>query len=92
MGATNVFTKIVTDDTFTISASGNAVRVSVLCKLGTISVQGSSTFDEMASEAINLSEGQGLTIVAPVVTSPVDGFVITAGTAGDIAEVIIMQS
>jgi hypothetical protein len=54
-------------------------------------VQGSSTFDEMASDAINLSEGQGLTIVAPVVTSPVDGFVITAGTAGDIAEVIIMQ-
>lgn len=92
MGATNVFTKIVTDTTFTISASGNAVRVSVLCKLGTISIQGSSTFNEAASEAINLSEGQGVTIVAPVVSSPIDGLVITAGTAGDIAEVIIMQS
>lgn len=91
MGATNVFTKIVTDEVFTISGSGNAVRVSVLCKLGTISVQGSSSFDGIASEAISLSEGQGLTVVAPVVTNPIDGLVITAGSGGDIAELIIMK-
>jgi hypothetical protein len=90
MGATNVFTKIVTNTTFTISSSGNAVRVSVLCKLGTISVQGSSSFADIPSEAITLSEGQGLTVVAPVVTNPIDGLVVTAGTSGDIAELIIM--
>lgn len=91
MGATNVFTKIVTNDVFTISAAGNAVRVSVLSKLGTITVQGSASFNGISSEAINLSEGQGVTIVAPAVTNPIDGLVITAGTSGDIAEVIIMK-
>lgn len=91
MGATNVFTKIVTNDTFTISGGGNAVRVSVLCKLGTISVQGSASFNGISSEAISLSEGQGMTVVAPAVTNPIDGLVITAGTSGDIAELIIMK-
>lgn len=91
MGATNVFTKIVTNGNFTISGSGNAVRVSVMCKLGTITVQGSSTFNGIPSEAISFSEGQGMTVVAPVVTNPIDGLVITAGTSGDIAEVVIMK-
>lgn len=92
MGATNVWTQTITNTSLSIAASDNAVRLSVICRLGTVTVNGSGSFKGTPSEPVNLSEGQGVTITASVVTNPIDGVTIVAGTSGDIAEVIISTS
>jgi hypothetical protein len=92
MGATNVWTYTLTDDSLTVVSANNAQRLSVICRLGTISVQGSGTFQGIASDPVSLSEGQGVTITASVTSNPIDGVTITAGTSGDIAEIIISTS
>lgn len=92
MGATNVWTQTLTDSSLTINSADNAVRLSVICRQGTISVNGSSSFKGIPSDPVTLNEGQGLTVVSTVVTNPIDGVTITAGTAGDIAELIVSTS
>ena len=92
MGATNVWTQTLTNGSLSIAAADNAIRLSVICRLGTVTVNGSGTFKGFPSEPVNLSEGQGATITASVTSNPIDGFTITAGTAGDIAEIIISTS
>lgn len=92
MGATNVWTYTLTNDSLSISASDNAIRISVISRLGTISVQGSGSFKGIASDPISLNEGQGVTLTASVTSNPLDGITITAGTSGDIAEIIISTS
>lgn len=92
MGATNVWTFTLTNNSISVSASDNAVRLSVICRLGTVTVAGSGFFQSIPSDPVTLSEGQGVTISASVVSNPVDGVTITAGTAGDIAEIVISQS
>jgi hypothetical protein len=92
MGATNIWTYTLTNDSLTVVASDNAVRLSVICRLGTITVAGTGTFQGIASDPVTLNEGQGVTITASVVSNPIDGVIIDAGTAGDIAEVIISLS
>jgi hypothetical protein len=92
MGATNVFTFTLTDDSLAVAASDNAVRLSVICRLGTITVNGSASFKGIPSDPVQLNEGQGLTITAAVVSNPIDGINIVAATSGDIAEIIISSS
>jgi hypothetical protein len=92
MGATNIWTYTLTNSTLTVSASDNAVRLSVICRLGTATVAGSGTFQGIASDPITLNEGQGATVTAAAVSNPIDGVTITAGTSGDIAEIIISKS
>lgn len=92
MGATNIWTYTLTNDTLSVAASDNAVRLSVICRLGTITVAGSGTFQSIASDPVTLNEGQGVTITASVVSNPIDGVTIDAGTAGDIAEIVISKS
>jgi len=91
MGATNVWTYTLTNSSLTINASDNALRLSVISRLGTISVQGSGSFKGIASDPVSLNEGQGVTISASVTSNPIDGVTITAGTTGDIAEIIISR-
>ena len=92
MGATNVWTYTLTNDSLSVATSDNAVRLSVICRLGTITVAGSGSFKNIASDPVTLNEGQGVTISASVVSNPIDGVTITAGTSGDIAEIVISQS
>lgn len=92
MGATNVWTYTLTNNSLTISAANNAVRLSVISRLGTISVAGSGSFQGIASDPVSLNEGQGVTITATTVSNPIDGVTITAGTSGDIAEIVISSS
>jgi hypothetical protein len=92
MGATNIWTYTLTNDSLSVVAANNAVRLSVICRLGTITVAGTGTFQGIASDPVTLNEGQGVTITASVVSNPIDGVIIDAGTAGDIAEVIISLS
>jgi hypothetical protein len=92
MGATNIWTYTLTNDSLSVAASDNAVRLSVICRLGTITVAGTGTFQDIASDPVTLNEGHGVTITASVVSNPIDGVIIDAGTAGDIAEVIISLS
>lgn len=92
MGATNVWTYTLTNDTLSVAASDNAVRLSVISRLGTITVGGSGSFKGIPSDPVTLNEGQGVTITASVVSNPIDGVTITAGTGGDIAEIIISTS
>lgn len=89
MGALNVFTYTLTNDSLTITAAGNAVRVSIMCRLGTISYEGTASFQGLASTSFTLTEGQGVTIVSSTVTTPIDGLTITAGSSGDIADILI---
>ena len=92
MGATNVWTYTLTNNSLTISAANNAVRLSVISRLGTITVAGSGSFQGIASDPVSLNEGQGVTITATTVSNPIDGVTITAGTSGDIAEILISSS
>lgn len=92
MGATNVWTYTLTNSSLSITSSDNAVRLSVICRLGTISVAGSGSFKGIASDPITLNEGQGVTLTASVTSNPIDGVTITAGTSGDIAEIIVSTS
>ena len=92
MGATNIWTYTLTNDSLTVSAANNAVRLSVICRLGTITVAGSGTFQGIASDPVTLNEGQGVTVTASVVSNPIDGVTIDAGTSGDIAEIVLSLS
>ena len=92
MGATNVWTYTLTNDSLSIAAADNAVRLSVVSRLGTITVAGSGSFQGIASDPVSLNEGQGVTITATTVSNPIDGVTITAGTSGDIAEILISSS
>lgn len=92
MGATNVWTNTLTNGSLEINVADNAVRLSVICRLGTVTVNGSGSFKGIASEPVQLNEGQGITITATVVTNPIDGVTIVAGTGADIAEVIVSTS
>lgn len=89
MGALNVYTSTLTNDTITIAASDNVVRISILCRQGVITVAGSSTFQGNSSSSVTLNVGQGITITSSTVATPIDGVVINAGTAGDIGDVVI---
>ena len=92
MGATNVWTYTLTNDSLSVSSSDNAVRLSVICRLGTITVNGSGSFQGIASDPVTLKEGQGVTLTGSALSNPIDGVTIDAGTGGDIAEIIISTS
>jgi hypothetical protein len=92
MGATNVWTYTLTNDNLSVTSADNAVRLSVICRLGTVTVAGSGSFQGIASDPVQLNEGQGVTITASVVSNPIDGVTINAATSGDIAEIIISSS
>jgi hypothetical protein len=89
MGATNVFTYVLTDGSLTISSSQNVVRLTVLCKAGTLSFLGTSSFNGLTSVANGLSAGQGVTLSAISVSQPLDGITISAPTSLDVTEVML---
>ena len=89
LGALNVFTYTLTNETITIVGTQNVTRLTVLCRQGTISFTGSATFDGAASNAVTFNPNQGITISAPSPSNPIDGVTIVAASGGDIADVVI---
>jgi len=92
MGATNFFTKTLTSDSLTISASDNVTKVSVICRQGSITYRGNLRFQGAASEPITLEENQGVTLTASATSNPIDGITITSASGSDIGEIIISTS
>jgi hypothetical protein len=89
MGQLNVFTYTLSGSDLTITSADNVVRISVLCSSGVITIQGSSVFQTLASTAITLTTGQGITISSPNVSLPLDTFIIDAPTGSDAADLVI---
>ena len=87
MGATNVHTQSLSSGSITISASNNVIRLSVICKSGTITAIGSSTFQGTASSSVEFTTGEGITLTAPSISQPIDGFTIDASSG--VAELVI---
>lgn len=92
MGATNVFTYTLSSGSLTINASQNVVRLTVLCKSGTLSFLGNAQFNGLTSDANTLSAGQGVTLTSASISQPLDGITLTAATGGDVAEVLLATS
>jgi hypothetical protein len=88
MGATNVWTGTITNESLTISQSQNVVRVTILCSAGGITFSGSTTFNGVASEAITFAVGQGVTLTGSA-ANPLDGITIAAPTGSDVADITI---
>ena len=88
MGATNVWTGTITNESLTISQSQNVVRVTILCSAGGITFSGSTTFNGVASEAITFAGGQGVTLTGSA-ANPLDGITIAAPTGSDVADMTI---
>ena len=91
MGRTNIWTQTITNGSFTISASYNAVSCSVLVTQGNVTFLGDVSFAGIPSTEISWLAGQGVTLLASV-GNPLDGITITAPTSGDVAEIIIAYS
>jgi hypothetical protein len=89
MGSLNVWTRSITAGSITIDASEQVLRVSILCRAGTTTVQGSAVYQDMASAQISLSAGQGLTIDAPSTNVPLDGITIAALGVGDTVDILL---
>lgn len=87
MGATNVHTQSLSSGSITISASNNVIRLSVICKSGTITAIGSSTFQGTASSSVEFTTGEGITLTAPSISQPIDGFTVDASSG--VAELVI---
>jgi hypothetical protein len=89
MGATTVTTGQITNSSITISASQNVVRLTVLCKTGTLQVYGGAIFSGLSNSANVLTTGQGFTLTSASISQPIDGLSITAPTINDVVEIML---
>lgn len=87
-GSTNVFTYNLTEASLVIEKADQVVRLSVVCKQGTISVLGSKQFKGLDPEQTDFSQGSGVTLTGDV-QNPLDGITISAGTDADIAQIVV---
>lgn len=83
MGNFNTHTTTLTGTTLDIDATDNVLRISILAVTGTVTVLGSTDFKGVAPTPVTFTTGQGMTVVSPNTSLPVDGLTIdaTAGTA-----------
>ena len=88
MGATNIWSKTITNDTLTISGTQNVVRVSILARQGPVTLLGTATFNGVASDTVTFATGQGVTLTAASVTNPIDGVTVVVAGSG-IADVVL---
>jgi hypothetical protein len=92
MGATTIWTKTINEGSLTINESDNVIRLSVICRGGTITVNGSGIFQGVASEPVDLEDGQGMTLTSVTVSVPLSLITITAATSSDYAEVVLTRN
>ena len=88
MGATNIWSKTITDDTLVISGTQNVVRVSILARQGPVTLLGTATFNGVASDTITFATGQGVTLTAASTQNPIDGVTVVVAGAG-IADIVL---
>jgi hypothetical protein len=88
MGATNIWSKSITDDTLTISGTQNVVRVSILARQGPVTLLGTATFNGEASDTVTFATGQGVTLTAASTQNPIDGVTVVVAGSG-IADVVL---
>ena len=88
MGATNIWSKTITDDTLTISGTQNVVRVSILARQGPVTLLGTATFNGVASDTVTFATGQGVTLTAASTQNPIDGVTVVVAGSG-IADVVL---
>lgn len=88
-GSLRLFTYTLTNGSITIAASDNVQKLSLICRQGTISFEGNSTFQSLTSNSIEFAAGFGTTIVSGTIATPIDGVTITALTGADIADIEI---
>jgi hypothetical protein len=88
---TTIWTYVLTNSTITINESDNVQNLSVICSVGTITVNGSATFQGLNSGTITLNAGQGFTVSAVKLQNPISGITITA-SVGNSAEILLSKS
>lgn len=88
MGATNIWSKTITNNTLTVSASQNVVRISILARQGPVTLLGTATFNGAASDLVTFATGQGVTLTAASTQNPIDGVSINVA-GGGIADVVL---
>ena len=90
MGALNVFTKTITGSSIYIASTDNVVRMSAICASGTVTITGSARFQGIASDAVDFTVGEGVTITSPSINNPIDGVTIDA-TGGSVDLILSTQ-
>jgi hypothetical protein len=89
IGSVTPFTYTLTNESITITAADNVLRLTVLCRQGSVTFLGSASFQGIAPNQITFAPNQGVTISAPSTGVPIDGVTISAATGGDIADVVL---
>lgn len=89
IGSITPFTYTLTGGSLTITAADNILRLTILCRQGSVTFLGSASFQGIAPNAITFATNQGVTISSPSTSVPIDGITITAATGGDIADVVL---
>lgn len=87
MGATNFFTTTITGSSLTINEADQVMRVSIEANSGVVTVLGNVTFKGVASSAITLTVGGGITLLANSNNQQISGLTINA-SAGS-ADVVL---
>lgn len=90
MGATNVHTQTLNSGTLTVVAANNVLRLSLVCKGGTVLATGSTSFQGVPSSSVSFTVGEGITLTSPNASQPIDGFTIDC-TSGQAEIVISLQ-
>jgi len=73
-----VHTQTMSSGVITISYTDEVTQLSIQANSSSsVSVSGNYTFQGMASNAVTLSNGEGLTLTAPSLNSTLDGLTIT---------------
>ena len=88
---TTIWTQTLTNQTLSIDETDNVLSLSVLCNVGTATINGSLTFKGLASGTITLSAGQGFTISAKNIQSPITGITINV-SVGNSVDVILSKN
>lgn len=89
IGSITPFTYTLSGGSLTITASDNVLRLTVLCKQGSVTFLGSANFQGISPNVITFTQNQGVTISAPSTSVPIDGVTINAATGGDVADVVL---
>lgn len=88
---TTVWTYVLSGGSLYINETDNVLSLSVVCSVGSITVNGSGGFQSIQSGSITLSAGQGFTVSAKNIQSPITGVTITA-SAGNSAEILLSKN
>jgi hypothetical protein len=88
-GNTRIFTYQLSNGSLAINAAMNVQKLSLLTKQGSVTFMGTAQFQGLNAQIVTFTAGQGITISASSTATCLDGVTITAGTGGDVADIVI---